>query len=97
MGGCRPPGGAARVKRPLIPASEARAIARYAALAARGADGAQPGPSDQRHDMSYGKAEHYKATHNTLWEAARIVLGCLLLVAWSFLTIPWRLWQGKKS
>jgi hypothetical protein len=47
--------------------------------------------------MSYGKAEHYKATHNTLSEAARIVLGCLLLVTWSFLTIPWRLWQGKKS
>jgi hypothetical protein len=47
--------------------------------------------------MSYGKAEHHKATHNTLREAARTVPGCLLLVAWSFLTIPWRLWLGKKS
>ena len=91
------PGGAAGVKRPLIPASEARAIARFAALAARGADGARADHSDQRHDMSYGKAEHYKATHDALWEAARIVLGCLLLVTWSFLTIPRRLWQGKKS
>ena len=82
---------------PTDPRVRGAGIARFAALAARGADGAQPGPSDQRHDMSYGKAEHYKATHNTLSEAARIVLGCLLLVMWSFLTIPWRLWQGKKS
>lgn len=41
-------------------------------------------------------ADSWRLTHNTLLEAARILLALPALLLLSILTIPWRLLRGRK-
>lgn len=40
--------------------------------------------------------EGYRLTHNTLFEAIRIIVVMTAMIVISFVTIPWRVLRGKK-